>query len=87
MKDISVLVCLFQKAHVKGGRNAAEVHGKGKQNGSIVNELSTNAITVVPALQTAVYAPLKLLLCNLPPELFQSYQRYVGGRSPFTMKK
>lgn len=31
-------------------RNAAEVHGKGKQNESIVNQLCTHAITIIPAL-------------------------------------
>lgn len=50
LKDTSLLVCLFQKDSCEGWRNAAEMHGKGKQNESIVNQLSSHAITIIPAL-------------------------------------
>lgn len=41
---------VVSKGSCEGWRNAAEVHGKGKQNESIVNQLCTHAITIIPAL-------------------------------------
>lgn len=38
------------KDSCEGWRNTAEVHGKGKQNDSIVNQLCTHAITILPCL-------------------------------------
>lgn len=46
-RHLSIGLLVSKDSH-EGWRNAAEVHGKGKQNKSIVNQLCTHAI--IPAL-------------------------------------